>query len=56
MMNKITHLCFLLLCISLFSGCELIAGIFEAGMWTGVALVVIIVALVIYLFTKLIRR
>lgn len=56
MMNKITFLCFFFLCLTLFSGCELIAGIFEAGVWTGVALVALIVVLVIYLITKLIRR
>lgn len=56
MMNRCIHVGFALFCVTLFSGCEIIAGIFEAGVWSGIALVVLIVGLVIYLFTKLIRR
>ena len=41
----------LLLAISL-SGCEAIAGIFKAGMWTGVILIVAVVALILYLIGK----
>ncbi len=31
------------------SGCEAIGGIFKAGMWTGVIVIVLIVALILYL-------
>ena len=34
------------------SGCEAIAGIFKAGMWTGVIVIVAIIALVLYLVGK----
>ncbi len=41
----------LVLLVSL-SGCEAIAGIFKAGMWTGVIVIVAIIALVLYLVGK----
>lgn len=34
------------------TSCELVEGIFKAGMWTGVIIVVIILALVIWLISK----
>ncbi|MGJ1203733.1 hypothetical protein [Sphingobacterium lactis] len=37
----------------LFSSCNLIEGIFKAGMWWGIILVVGAVALVIWLFSKM---
>lgn len=39
--------------LMLFSSCEVIGGIFKAGMWTGVILVVVVVGLVIFLLAKL---
>ncbi|UII26099.1 hypothetical protein LVD15_22780 [Fulvivirga maritima] len=39
----------------LLPGCEVIGGIFKAGFWTGILLVFLIVAIVIWLFVK-IRR
>jgi hypothetical protein len=35
-----------------FSGCEAIAGIFKAGVWTGVVMVVILIAIVGFVATK----
>jgi hypothetical protein len=43
----------LLALLTLFSSCEVIGGIFKAGMWTGVILVVVVVGLVIFLLAKL---
>jgi len=40
-----------LLCTTLTS-CELIGDIFKAGMWTGVIIVVLVIALVIWLISK----
>lgn len=34
------------------TSCELVEGIFKAGIWTGVIIVVIILALVIWLISK----
>lgn len=44
----------LFLALSL-TGCDLIAGIFEAGVWVGVILVVAILVLLIWLFRKVFR-
>jgi hypothetical protein len=38
------------------TGCELVKGIFKAGVWTGVIAVLAVIALVIYGLTKLARR
>ncbi len=44
---------FLMLAIAAtFSSCEAIAGIFKAGMWVGVIIVVLIIALVLWLISK----
>ena len=41
-----------LLIVTLLSSCELVGDIFEAGAYTGIVIVVIIVALVLWLFSK----
>ena len=40
----------------MLAGCELAGDIFQAGMAVGVFLVIAIVALVVFLFTKVRRR
>lgn len=35
-----------------FTSCEIIGDIFEAGIWTGIILIVLIVAILIYIFSK----
>ena len=35
------------------SGCEAIAGIFKAGVWTGVVMVVILIALIGFFATRI---
>ncbi|MEO7445460.1 MAG: hypothetical protein ABIT96_10855 [Ferruginibacter sp.] len=34
------------------SSCEAIGGIFKAGMWTGVIVIVLVVALVLYIISR----
>nr|WP_162988699.1 hypothetical protein [Pedobacter schmidteae] len=41
-----------ILCTTLTS-CELVQGIFKAGVWTGVIVVVLVLALIIWLISKL---
>lgn len=36
----------------LLSSCEVIGGIFKAGLWSGIIIVVIVVALIIWLISK----
>ncbi len=35
------------------TSCEVIGGVFKGGMWTGAILVIAVIGLVIWLFTKL---
>ncbi|HEY9176568.1 MAG TPA: phosphatidate cytidylyltransferase [Flavipsychrobacter sp.] len=51
-MNKLTIAALLLLLVT-FSGCELVGDIFEAGVWVGVLLVVVVIAGIIFLFRKI---
>jgi len=39
------------LCTTL-SSCELVEGIFKAGVWSGIIIVVIVVALIIWILSK----
>lgn len=34
------------------ASCELVEGIFKAGVWTGVIIVVLVIALIIWLISK----
>jgi hypothetical protein len=36
-----------------FSGCEVVGGIFKAGVWTGVLLVVVIGGVIIYVISRM---
>lgn len=38
---------------SLLMGCGIVEGIFKAGMWTGIIIVVAIIALIIWIIAKL---
>lgn len=37
----------------LLSSCQVVGGIFKAGIWTGIFVVVIIVVLIIFLISKM---
>jgi hypothetical protein len=52
-MKKLMPLALVTLLVTTLSSCELIGGIFKAGMWTGVILVVVVVALLIWIAAKL---
>ncbi|MGV8877898.1 MAG: hypothetical protein ACOH2A_02580 [Sphingobacteriaceae bacterium] len=54
-MKKIT-IPLLLTFLFLFSSCEAIKGIFSAGVYTGVIMVVVVVALIIWLIAKFTGR
>lgn len=41
--------------IFLLSSCEAIGGVFKAGMWVGVIVVVLVIALVLWLIGKMRR-
>jgi hypothetical protein len=50
--HLLTVLTFILF-LTLFSGCSVIGDIFEAGIWVGVIVVILVVALIIWIFSKL---
>ena len=51
-MKRIGLLAAILSSITLLSSCEVIGGIFKAGMWSGIIIVVIVIALIIWLISK----
>lgn len=52
-MNRYVPLALIALLCTTLSSCELIEGIFKAGVWTGVIVVVIVLALIIWLISKI---
>jgi uncharacterized membrane protein YkvI len=51
-MNKIIAFTLLVVSTMMLAGCELVGDIFEAGVWMGVILVILVVGLVVWLFSK----
>ncbi|GAB1462306.1 hypothetical protein [Pedobacter sp.] len=51
-MKKLMPLTLITLLATTFSSCGLIEGIFKAGMWTGIIIVVLGIALVVWLVAK----
>ena len=49
-------LSFLLIMSVMLSGCEVIGGIFKAGMWTATIIIVLIIAIVIWIISKMSGR
>lgn len=52
-LKKLIPLSLVALLATTLSSCELVEGIFKAGVWTGIILVVVVVAIVIWLAAKL---
>ena len=49
---QLSVLSILMLVVITMTSCEAIAGIFKAGMWTGVIVIVAIVALILYFVNR----
>jgi len=43
----------LVIVITILPGCKVIGGIFKAGVWTGVLLIALVVAVIIFIISKL---
>ena len=52
-MSRFANYFVLLLLLTTLSGCEIVGGIFEAGVWVGVLLVILGIALLFWLIRKL---
>ncbi len=51
-MKHITNGAAILMASILFSSCEVVGGIFKAGVWVGILIVVAIIVLIIFLVTR----
>lgn len=50
-MNRAAYLLLAVLAVTL-SSCDLIAGIFKAGVWTGLLIVAVVLGLIIFLISR----
>jgi hypothetical protein len=50
-MQRLSYLGLALL-ISSMTSCEVVGGIFKAGVWTGLILVAVVIAIVIFIITR----
>lgn len=51
-MKKFTLLSLMTVALMTLTGCDVIGTIFEAGMWWGIILVVAVIGLILWLFTR----
>lgn len=56
MKNTIARIAMLLIILIFFSSCSLIEGIFKAGMGVGIFIVVIILAVIAFVISKVMGR
>ena len=52
MQKEITTIGFVLLLMMLLPGCVAVGDVFKAGVWTTIIVLVLIVALVLYIYSK----
>jgi hypothetical protein len=55
-MKNILSYCLILFLMMTLGGCELVGDIFSAGVYTGIFIVVLVVAVIIWLITRLGKR
>ena len=51
-MKKYSSLALIAIFASTLTSCQLVEGIFKAGVWTGIIVVVVVLALIIWLISK----
>lgn len=52
-MKHVSYLCLLLFFSAVaLTGCEMIGDIFQAGVWTGVLLVILVIGAIVWLFMR----
>jgi hypothetical protein len=52
-MNRLSYLLILALGVSMtLTSCELVEGIFKAGFWTAIIVIVIVIALIGWIFSR----
>lgn len=51
-LRRLVRLLLLSAIVLALAACSAVAGIFKAGMWTGVLVIVVVVALIVWLFGR----
>jgi hypothetical protein len=51
-MKRISNIAAIFMAVIMLSSCEVIGGIFKAGVWTGILIVAAIIGLVIFLISR----
>ncbi len=51
-MNQAVTFALLVISTTMLAGCEFVGDIFEAGVWVGVILVLLVIGLVVWLFSR----
>ncbi|WP_200911895.1 hypothetical protein [Pedobacter sp. Hv1] len=51
-MKKYSTLTVIAILVTTLTSCQLVEGIFKAGVWTGIIVVVVVLALIIWLIAK----
>ncbi len=54
--NRISLIVFLILIIPCLNSCDVISSIFEAGVWIGVIVTLVVIALIAYIIIKIIQK
>ena len=50
--RRLVRLLLLIAIVLALAACSAVAGIFKAGMWTGVLVIVVVIALIVWLFGR----
>lgn len=56
MKKRLFYFSTLITALSTLSGCEVIGGIFKAGVWSGILLIFLGIALVVFVISKLVKK
>lgn len=51
-MKRTSLMSLMITMVTLLSSCEVIGGIFKAGVWSGIIVVIVVIALIIWLISK----
>lgn len=56
MQKKLTRIVMLLVILISFTSCDLVKGIFKAGMGIGIFITVVVIAVIVYILSKIGRK
>ena len=56
MQKKLTRLLMLLIVLISFTSCSIVEGIFKAGMGVGIFIVIAVIAVIVFIISKVFRK